>query len=111
MVCIVHINGRYSGSPESMFDYDIRNIASRGFNEYLKSIESAELSEAFWNVALIQELDTSSSASPISMYSLQHRLKIMRKGSFQRILLSVSLYLTWETYIIFFPKIILERME
>jgi len=58
-----------------MFDYDIRNIASRGFNEYLKSIESAELSEAFWNVALIQELDTSSSASPIFNVFLAAQVK------------------------------------
>jgi hypothetical protein len=74
------LTGRYSGSPESMFDYDIRNIASRGFNEYLKSIESAELSEAFWNVALIQELDTSSSASPIFNVFLAAQVKNNEKG-------------------------------
>ncbi len=42
------LTSRYGSSPESTFDYDIRQIANRPFHEYLASVEQAELSEAFW---------------------------------------------------------------
>ncbi len=53
------LTGRYSGSPESFFDFDIKQIAERPFEEYLKEKEEGELSDAFWNAALPQSLDTS----------------------------------------------------
>ncbi len=55
---------RYSSSPESSFDYDIKRIDSLGIDTYLRDIESAELSEAFWRAALPQQLNTSVSSSP-----------------------------------------------
>lgn len=58
------LTGRYSGSPESQFDSDIRQMASGDFGAYLKSQEDAELSEAFWDVGLVQQLDTSQANSP-----------------------------------------------
>jgi hypothetical protein len=45
------LTGRYSGSPESMFDLDIRNINEKQFKKYLADVEAAELSDAFWNGA------------------------------------------------------------
>lgn len=35
------LTGRYSGSPESVFDYDIKNVDSKDFGEYLRDVESA----------------------------------------------------------------------
>lgn len=58
------LTGRYSGSPESKFDTDIKNISSKGVEEYLKSIEDAELSSAYWEVGLVNNLDKSSINSP-----------------------------------------------
>jgi hypothetical protein len=58
------LTGRYSGSPESQFDHDIRQIASRPFAEFLKDVEDAELSDAFWNASLVQSLNTSVASSP-----------------------------------------------
>lgn len=58
------LTGRYSGSPESRFDFDIKNISQKDFGDYLKEIEDAQLSDAFWNAELIQRLNTSSSTSP-----------------------------------------------
>ncbi len=52
------LTGRYSGSAESSFDFDIKNIESRDFAEYLEIIEKAELSDAFWSFGLVQNLDT-----------------------------------------------------
>tara|TARA_B100002003_G_scaffold108279_1_gene100439 strand:+ start:565 stop:2367 length:1803 start_codon:yes stop_codon:yes gene_type:complete len=58
------LTGRYSGSPESRFDKDIKAINEIHFSELLGEIESAELSEAFWDFALPQALTTSSVNSP-----------------------------------------------
>lgn len=56
--------GRYSGSPESKFDFDIKQISQKSINEYLNEKEEGELSDAFWNASLPQSLNTSNSNSP-----------------------------------------------
>jgi hypothetical protein len=58
------LTGRYSGSPESKFDFDIRQIAKIGAEDFLKSIEDAELSGAFWDLGLVQDLDKSTMNNP-----------------------------------------------
>jgi len=55
---------RYSGSPESKFDYDIRQIHKIGAKEYLESVINAELSPVFWAEALPQQMNTSVASSP-----------------------------------------------
>jgi hypothetical protein len=50
---------RYSGSPESAFEQDVRQLSERPFDEVLREREEAELSEAFWNVSLPQRLSIS----------------------------------------------------
>jgi hypothetical protein len=42
------LRGRYSGSPESTMDFDIRQISSRGLQEYVESVIPNELPESFW---------------------------------------------------------------
>lgn len=58
------LTGRYSGSPESQFDKDIKAVHDQEFTEVLAAIEAAELSEAFWQVGLVQNLTTSSVNAP-----------------------------------------------
>jgi hypothetical protein len=58
------LTGRYSGSPESIMDKDIRNIKQKGVAQYLSEIEAAELSDTFWEVGLVQRLETSAINSP-----------------------------------------------
>jgi hypothetical protein len=58
------LTGRYSGSPESKFDFDIKQISTKGMEEYLNDVESAELSDAFWSASLVQSLNTSVASSP-----------------------------------------------
>ena len=58
------LTSRYIGSPESQMDKDLRSIATKGFKEYFKEVEEAELSETFWTVGLVQNLETSSINSP-----------------------------------------------
>ena len=58
------LTGRYSASPESSFAKDIRAIGENGVKAALKSIEDANLSDAFWNVQLNQNLTYVSSINP-----------------------------------------------
>lgn len=74
------LTGRYSGSPESWFDYDIKRFTSLDPMEYLKSIEDGELSDAFWNNVLITRLDTSVASSPIFNIFLMAQIKAGDRG-------------------------------
>ncbi len=74
------LTGRYSGSPESIFDFDIKNIDSKDFGEYLSEIESARLSDAFWTAELIQRLNTSVSSSPVFNVFLAAQCKLHDRG-------------------------------
>lgn len=58
------LTGRYSGSPESRFDKDIKAVHERPFADVLADIEAAELSDAFWDFGLPQALNTSSVNAP-----------------------------------------------
>jgi hypothetical protein len=78
------LTGRYSGSPETRFDFDIKNIASRDFKEYLADVESADLSDAFWGAALVQNLNTSVASSPNFNVYLAAQVKTHDKGFLSR---------------------------
>jgi hypothetical protein len=58
------LTGRHSGSFESTWEQDIRRIGTQGAAAYLKQLEEAELSDAFWSVTLPAALETTSTASP-----------------------------------------------
>jgi hypothetical protein len=74
------LTGRYSGSPESMFDLDIRQMALKTFDKYLAEKEAAELSEAFWSASLVQSLNTSVASSPYFNVFLASMVKANEKG-------------------------------
>lgn len=78
------LTGRYSASPESMFDHDIRQIASRPFTEFLKDIEDAELSDAFWNASLVQSLNSAVASSPYLHVFWAAQVKLNDKGFLSR---------------------------
>lgn len=58
------LTSRYIGSPETQMDRDLRSIASKGFLSFFADNEAALLSDTFWNVGLVQNLETSSINSP-----------------------------------------------
>ena len=75
------LTGRYSGSPESAFDYDIKRFFTyEDPMEYLEITEAAELSDAFWEVNLVQRLDTSVASSPYFNIYLAAQVKAHDKG-------------------------------
>lgn len=58
------LTGRYSGSPESTIDLDMRQIEANGVSEYTDTLIRGQLSKAFWETTLPQQLDTSVASSP-----------------------------------------------
>lgn len=71
---------RYGSSPESTIDYDIRQITSKPMDEYLSSVEQSELSSAFWEIGLVQRLDTAVTSSPLFNVYLASQVKNNDKG-------------------------------
>ena len=56
---------RYSSSPESQFDFDIKRFADADNPEdYVKRIEQGELSSAYWDTILPDNFETSVRSSP-----------------------------------------------
>jgi uncharacterized protein with ParB-like and HNH nuclease domain len=78
------LTGRYSSSPESTFDYDIKQIHNQGIQAYSNSIIRGELSEAFWNASLPQEMDTSVASSPYYCLFLAAQVKMNDLGFLSR---------------------------
>ena len=74
------LTGRYSGSPESMFDFDIKQIELKSFKDYLQEKEEGELSDAFWNASLVQSLNTSVTSSPYFHVYLASQVRANDKG-------------------------------
>lgn len=58
------LTGRYSASPESNFDYDIKQIDELGIEKHLNNIEESGLSATFWKIGLVQELNKSVISNP-----------------------------------------------
>ena len=76
------LTGKYSGSPESKFDFDIKNISrnGKGVEKHLQVIEDAELSDAFWNIGLVNSLDKATINSPFISVFFAAQVKAGDKG-------------------------------
>lgn len=79
-IVMAFLTGRYSGSSESQFDYDIKQTDARPFEEFFNDVESARLSDAFWNVELLQRLDTSVATNPVFNVFLASQCKMNARG-------------------------------
>jgi len=58
------LTGRYSSSPETAFGKDLKRIRESSVVNVLHEIEQAELSENFWNIGLVQNLNYTSTNNP-----------------------------------------------
>ena len=58
------LTSRYIGSPESQMDRDLRSIDAKGFLTFFRENEESMLSDTFWTVRLVQNMETSSVNSP-----------------------------------------------
>ncbi len=75
---------RYSGSSETIFDEDVRQIDAQGFRAYEESNIASQLSEAFWEFTLPQRLDTSANSSSAFRVFQAAQVKLGDKGFLSR---------------------------
>ena len=78
------LRGRYTGSPETAFDFDIRQVEARGLATYVESVIENELPESFWTGMLPQLMDTSSAQSPYFLAHQAAQVKLGDKGFLSR---------------------------
>ena len=57
------LTGRYASSPETMMEKDLRAMREKGFLTFY-SEAMANITDTFWDITLVQNLETSSSTSP-----------------------------------------------
>jgi hypothetical protein len=78
------LTGRYSGTPESVFDLDIRQIETNGVKNYVRTVVQAELSDGFWSNLLPQQMASSSPISPYFLVYQAAQVKMKDKGFLSR---------------------------
>ncbi|MDI6736802.1 MAG: hypothetical protein QME42_11545, partial [bacterium] len=78
------LTGRYSSSPESAFDYDIKRIDQMGFTKYMEDVEASAMSDAFWNAGLPQQMNTPVASSPYFNVYLAAQVYANDKGFLSR---------------------------
>lgn len=78
------LRGRYSASPESSFDFDIRQIDSHGVSNFVASVIPNELPDSFWTGMLPQFMDTSSIKSPYFLCYKAAQVKLGDRGFLSR---------------------------
>ncbi|MDR6539469.1 DUF262 domain-containing protein [Variovorax soli] len=87
------LRGRYSGSPESQFDFDIRQISSQGLVAYVESVLANELPDSFWTGMLPQFMATSSIKSPYFLCYQAAQVKLGDRGFLSRDITAADLLL------------------
>ena len=103
------LTGRYSASPESKMDLDIRNINEKGVVKYLEEIENAELSDAFWSFGLVQKLDSPVPTAPALSAFFASQIVSNSKGLFSASSYVRDLYGVSDVHHIF-PKAYLQKV-
>lgn len=78
------LTGRYSGTPETIFDFDIRQVETHGVSKHTTSVIDATMSDSFWTTLLPQNMETSSSISPYFLVYQAAQVKLNDKGFLSR---------------------------
>lgn len=103
------LTGRYTGSPESAFDYDIKRIKERDIENYIANIEEGELSDAFWNNILVTRLESSFKTTPQYNVYLMAQINANDRGFLsEKITVKDMIELRGDTHHIF-PKKYLQK--
>lgn len=78
------LRGRYTASPEGQFDFDIRQIESRGLFAYADAVIESELPDSYWTGMLPELMDTSSAKSAYFLAYQAAQVKANDKGLLSR---------------------------
>lgn len=87
------LTGRYSGSPETKFDEDVRSMDSQGVTAYADAVIASQLSESYWTGLLPRNLETSSASSPYFLAYQAAQVKLGDKGFLSRDITALDLIL------------------
>jgi hypothetical protein len=98
------LRGRYAGSPETAFDFDIRQVETRGLAAYAEAAFENELPGSFWTGMLPQLMDTSSGQSPYFLAYQAAQVKLIDKGFLSRDITALDLLLNRSDVHHVFPK-------
>jgi hypothetical protein len=74
------LTSRYTGSPETAFDLDIRQLEAQGLRSYADAVIATELPDSFWTGMLPQLMETSSAQSPYFIAYLAAQARLGDKG-------------------------------
>lgn len=103
------ITARYSGSPETTFDFDIRQIQEQGYDVFANAVIDSELSDGFWNSLLPQQMNTSSTISPYFIVYKAAQVKMNDKGFLSKDITVTDLILNRSDVHHVFPKAFLKK--
>lgn len=98
------LRGRYSGSPETAFDFDVRQVESRSLAGYVDAVVRNELPETFWSGMLPQLMDTSSTSSPYFLAYQAAQVKLGDRGFLSRDITVLDLLLNRSDVHHVFPR-------
>ena len=98
------LRGRYTGSPETAFDFDVRQMEARGLPSYAASVIENELPESFWTGMLPQLMDTSSAQSPYFRCYQAAQVKFGDKGFLSRDITVLNLLMNHSDVHHVYPK-------
>lgn len=98
------LRGRYTSSPESQFDFDIRQVESQGLSAFVQAVIKAELSDSYWSTLLPQEMDTSAVFSPYFLVYQAAQVKLGDRGFLSRDITVRDLILNHSDVHHVFPK-------
>ncbi len=77
------LTSRYSSSPESMFDYDIKRI-DENFQGYIENEMNNNLTDTFWEKVLVDKLETSVTSSPFFNLMVMSQIYFDHRGLFSK---------------------------
>lgn len=78
------LKGRYTASPETQFDVDIRRLNESDPIEYIHNIIETELPDSYWDLALPKQMETSVAYSPEFCVYMAAQVKMNDKGFLSR---------------------------
>ncbi len=103
------LRGRYTGSPETTFDFDIRQIETQGLQPYIDAVIEAELPGSYWSTLLPKEMDTSSGSSPYFLVYQAAQVKLGDRGFLSRDITAQDLLLNRSDVHHLYPKNYLKK--
>ena len=106
------LTGRYSGEPQATLGEDVRGMnAENGAEAYLKGLERAGLSDAFWNEEFRRNLNASGFKNVYFNLFLASQIKVNDKGFLSRDITVRDLFAGQRDIHHIFPKNHLRRID